>query len=169
MLPAVKTRNLILRPFESGDTPALYQFMNDPAAMQHTYVAPSLEHCSSRLGAYEAMRSTLGFAPWVARRSETNEIVGWGGLSVDPEEPQWGLEVGYAFAPASWGKGYATELVQFSLGYAFGMLSAQEVHAFAKPANAASTRVLEKCGFSILRYEPSLQRNHYLVCAPSAA
>ena len=75
-------------------------------------------------------------------------------------------EVGYAFARAAWGLGYATELVQFSLTYAFGVLAALEVHAYAKPANTASHRVLGKCGFNLLRYEPSLERNHYLRSAP---
>jgi RimJ/RimL family protein N-acetyltransferase len=143
--------------------------MSDAAAMQYTYIAPTLDHCSVRLGAYEAMRPRLGFAPWVARLSEDSEPIGWGGLSVDPEEPEWGLEVSYAFSPSAWGKGYATELVRISLAHAFGPLSAQEVHAFAKPENAASVRVLEKCGFSLLRYEPRLTRSHYLVQASIAA
>ena len=164
-----RTPNLCLRPYEPGDAPALFHFMSDPKAMQHTYVAPSLEHCAERLGGYERMRLKSGFAPWVVRRLETSEVLGWGGLNVDPEAPQWGLEVGYAFARAAWGLGYATELVQFSLTYAFGVLAALEVHAYAKPANTASHRVLGKCGFNLLRYEPSLERNHYLRSAPSAA
>ena len=143
--------------------------MSDPSAMRHTYLAPTLEQFSARLGAYEAMRSTLGFAPWVVSVREDSEPIGWGGLSVDPEEPEWGLEISYAFSPSSWGKGYATELVQSSLAYAFGPLDAKAVHAFAKQENAASVRVLEKCGFSKLCYEPRLLRNHYLAQVPGAA
>jgi [ribosomal protein S5]-alanine N-acetyltransferase len=166
---AIKTANLLLRQFVETDLPALYGFMSDASAMQHTYVAPSLENCRNRLAAYEAMRSTLGFAPWTARVAEDAEPIGWGGLSVDPEEPEWGLEVSYAFSPSVWGKGYATELVKASLAYAFGPLMAREVHAFAKPTNTASVRVLAKSGFSFLRYEPRLQRGHYIVQVPSAA
>ena len=169
MFAAIKTANLILRPFVQTDLPALYGFMSDASAMQHTYVAPSLESCRDRLTAYEAMRPTLGFAPWTARVTEDADPVGWGGLSVDPEEPEWGLEVSYAFSPSVWGKGYATELVKASLAYAFGPLMAREVHAFAKPTNTASVRVLAKSGFSYLRYEPRLQRSHYLLQVPGAA
>lgn len=169
VLAAVRTPNLLLRSYNPADAPALYAFMSDAAAMQHTYVAPTLEHCAARLGVYEIMRTTLGFGPWVATANDGGEIIGWGGLSVDPDEPEWGLEVSYAFTPGVWGRGYATELVQASLAYAFGPLSAREVHAFAKPDNPASLRVLEKCGFRHLRFEPGLQRNHYLVKAPSAA
>jgi [ribosomal protein S5]-alanine N-acetyltransferase len=165
----LNTQRLILRPYEPGDALALFGFMSDAKAMRHTYVAATLEQCAARLGAYEAMRTTLGFAPWVARGEETAEVIGWGGLSIDPDEPAWGLEVSYAFSPSVWGKGYATELVKRSLGFAFGVLSAPEVHAFAKPENTRSVRVLEKCGFGMLRYEPSLKRHHYLVTLPSAA
>jgi len=169
VLASIKTASLLLRPFTRTDAPALFRIMSDASAMQHTYVAPSLEHCCARLGVYEAMRSTLGFAPWVVRAGEDCEVIGWGGLSVDPEAPEWGLEVSYAFSPPAWGKGYATELVQCSLTYAFGPLSAREVHAFVKPENHRSVRVLEKCGFSHIRYEPRLERNHYLAQVPSAA
>jgi hypothetical protein len=47
--------------------------MSDAVSMRHTYVAPTLEHCLARLRVYEAMRSTLGFAPWVARLAEEGE------------------------------------------------------------------------------------------------
>lgn len=143
--------------------------MSDASSMRHTYVAPSVEQCLARLSAYEAMRPTLGFAPWVVRPLESGQVIGWGGLSVDPEEPEWGLEVSYAFSPGVWGKGYATELVMYSLAHAFSVLNAPKVSAFAKPENQASIRVLHKSGFRLLRYEPSLQRNHYLATVASAA
>ncbi len=143
--------------------------MSDPIAMQHTYVAPTFENCLARLRTYEAMRSTLGFAPWVASVAEQGAPIGWGGLSIDPDEPEWGLEVSYAFCPTVWGNGYATELVQFSLAHGFNQLSAREIHAFAKAENRGSVRVLEKCGFSYLQYEPRLERSHYLASLHRAA
>lgn len=160
--PGRSTSALLLSRYVPEDAAALYGFMSDASAMQHTYVAPSLERCAARLAAYEALRSSLGFAPWVVREAVTQRLVGWGGLSVDPHEPGWGLEVSYAFSPSAWGQGYATELVRASLAEAFEVLSAPEVHAFAKPENAASIRVLDKCGFAYLRHEPSLQRSHFV-------
>jgi RimJ/RimL family protein N-acetyltransferase len=151
MTAVTQTPSLVLRPYVASDAPALFRFMGDALSMQHTYVAPTLELCAARLRMHEAMRPRLGVAPWVVRVSQDSEPIGWGGLSVDLDEPEWGLEVSYAFSPACWGKGYATELVP-----------AREVHAFSRPENARSIRVLEKAGFSYLRYEPRLQRNHYL-------
>ncbi len=166
---SMKTERLALEPFKPADAAHLYGFMADATAMQHTYVAPSYEHCLARLHTYEATRNTLGFAPWVIRAARDGQVVGWGGLSIDPLEPEWGLEVIYAFAPRAWGLGYATELVQASLGFAFGNIGATEVHAFAKPQNAASARVLQKCGFSLLRYEPALERDHFVAASTRAA
>lgn len=157
------TANLTLRKFQGADTPLLYEFMSNAEAMQYTYVASSIDQCARRLHTYEELRSRDGFAPWVVERTNTGRVVGWGGLSIDPEIPGWGLEVSYAFSPDCWGLGFASELVLFSVTHAFERLSAAEVHAFAMPQNAASIRVLEKCGFKMLRYEPSLSRNNYVI------
>lgn len=160
----LQTCRLILREFRDEDASVLYEFMRDQAAMRYTYVAPTLEHCARRLHAFESLRASHGFAPWVALNSAA-DIVGWGGLGIDPDDPHWGLEVIYALHPAFWGVGYATELVRFSTAYAFEQLSALQVAAFAMPQNAASVRVLTKCGFRFVGYERTLLRNHYLAVA----
>jgi [ribosomal protein S5]-alanine N-acetyltransferase len=169
VIASLNTSRLLLRPYAPTDALALYGFMSDAAAMKYTYIAPGLEQCSARLGAYEAMRPTLGFAPWVVRLAEGCDPIGWGGLSVDPEEPEWGLEVSYALSPSAWGRGYAAELVQASLACAMSPLRAPEVHAYVRPENLRSVRVLEKCGFIHIRHEPRLQRAHYSVTLASAA
>jgi RimJ/RimL family protein N-acetyltransferase len=97
---------------------------------------------------------------------DDERVVGWGGLGVDPFDPGWGPEVSYFFHPAHWGRGLATELVRASLEHGFGALTLRAIGAFARPENAASIRVLEKCGFRLLGWEPALERNHYEV-APS--
>ena len=160
-----QTPRLLLCPYRPEDVPALFAFMGDAVAMRHTYAAPSLAHCANRLETYESQRDRFGFAPWVVRRLDSGEVVGWGGLSVDPDEPQWGLEVSYAFAPSAWGQGLASELVRASLAWAFEVLSAPEVQAFARPENEASVRVLRRCGFRYLRHEPALDRGHFVAVA----
>ena len=69
----------------------------------------------------------------------------------------------YFIHQAYQGRGFATELVKCSLHHGFEALGLPQISAFAMPANEASIRVLEKCGFKLLRYEPALQRNHYEV------
>ena len=163
----IVTEHLILRPFEDADVDALFAVLGNAAAMRYTHVATSREECRHRLRAFAALESALGFAPWTVRQRADERIVGWGGLGIDPFEPGWGVEVSYFFDPTAWGRGYATELVRASLGHGFGALHLPLVHAFARPENLASIRVLEKCGFVWLGYEPSLERNHYEARDPS--
>jgi RimJ/RimL family protein N-acetyltransferase len=40
VLAEVKTAHLLLRPYTAADLPALFRFMSDRLAMQHTYAAP---------------------------------------------------------------------------------------------------------------------------------
>ncbi|MFN9448562.1 MAG: GNAT family N-acetyltransferase [Rubrivivax sp.] len=164
-----RTPRLVLSPYEPGDAEPLFAIMSDPVAMQHTYTAPSLQQCANRLAAFEEKRSSLGFAPWVVRLNAIGNVVGWGGLNVDPEDPAWGVEVSYALTPSVWGCGYATELVRHSLAHASNALSIAQVQAFARPENAASIRVLAKCGFSYKCYVPSLERNQYCFKVENAA
>ena len=90
-------------------------------------------------------------------------MVGWGGLNRDPRAPQWGAEVSYFVHPDYAGRGLATELVRASLALAFDELGLAEVGAFTRPANHASARVLQKCGFAFVRHVPALERDHYRV------
>ncbi len=46
-----------------------------------------------------------------------------------------------------WGRGYATEAVRAVIDHAFGALGHDALQAGARVSNAASRRVLEKCGF----------------------
>lgn len=165
----IETPRLLLRPFEAGDVDSLYEIQGDREAMRFTHAAESREACARWLADYEALRPKLGFAPWTAVLRAESRVVGWGGLSVDPHEPGWGVEVSYFIHRAHWGRGLASELVRASLDHAFGALGLAEVGAFARPENTASIRVLENAGFRLLRYEPRLERNHYSIAGPPSA
>ncbi|MFC7098266.1 GNAT family N-acetyltransferase [Halobaculum marinum] len=57
------------------------------------------------------------------------------------------VEVGYQFAPAHWGEGYATDAVETLCEYAFQQRRFHKVLAYVFETNPASARVLEKVGF----------------------
>lgn len=161
MDPTIQTARLTLQPLHEDDFVPLYQIQSDQQAMQYTYTATSLEEFSEHLRAYAALATTIGYAPWAIRERATTTLCGWGGLAIDPFDPGWGVEVSYFFTPVVWGRGYATELVTASLNYGFAVLCLPQIGAFAHPQNRASNRVLEKCGFRFIGYEPKLARNRY--------
>ena len=56
-------------------------------------------------------------------------------------------EIGYGILAAFQGHGYATEAVQTACRWAFGHTEVTSLEAETDAGNAASQRVLEKCGF----------------------
>ena len=56
-------------------------------------------------------------------------------------------EIGYGILEAFQGQGYATEAVQAACRWAFGHTEVTSLEAETDAGNAASQRVLEKCGF----------------------
>lgn len=58
------------------------------------------------------------------------------------------LELGYILSPSVWGRGFASEAVRAVLSTLFTLTGVEMVFARTRPANIASRRVLEKCGFT---------------------
>jgi RimJ/RimL family protein N-acetyltransferase len=64
------------------------------------------------------------------------------------------IKVGYTIDPAAQGRGYATEAVSALVRYAFDVLGADVVRAYASADNAPSIRVAEKVGLRLVeRFE----------------
>ncbi len=154
------TERLILRDTRMSDVPALFGFLGDREAMQHSHCCASLRACARHVAGHEWQRRKIGHAPWTVLRKSDGAIIGWGGLYEDPFDRGWGLEVGYWFARSTWGYGFASELVAASLDVA-RQRGVSLVSAFARPENTASCRVLEKAGFRKERFVESLARNLY--------
>jgi aminoglycoside 6'-N-acetyltransferase len=79
----------------------------------------------------------------------SGRLVGDVGLSRVPGEPGV-IKIGYTIAPGFQGRGYATEAVGALVAYAFDALGAEIVRAHASAENAASIRVAEKVGLSLV-------------------
>ncbi len=62
--------------------------------------------------------------------------------------------VGYVLAKACWGRGYASEALQLVSEALFQLTPVQAMWAICVLENAASVRVLEKCGFLPERLMP---------------
>ncbi|MBI1775886.1 MAG: GNAT family N-acetyltransferase [Proteobacteria bacterium] len=157
-----ESERLRLRWPRLADAAALFAFMGDADSMRLTQRLRDLRECRRYLAAHACQRRKLGYGPWVVLDKSDGRIVGFGGLYDDPFEPGWGIEVSYRFAPAAWGKGYASELTKFCLTLASEQLGLGEVKAFALPDNTASRRVLEKNGFKQVRFLPAMNRCLYV-------
>ncbi len=92
-----------------------------------------------------------GFGPWAIEEKASGALIGNIGFIERKRDrgPEYKgvLEIGWMLAPASWGKGYATEALQAALDWGRKHLGAQRVIALTAPENIASMRVAQKCGF----------------------
>lgn len=86
---------------------------------------------------------------WVARDKNSNNLVGLLSITEHPNNEH--LEVSYEINPNFWGKGYATEVVQRVIQYAFDELKLDKIIAETQKKNQASIRVLEKLGMTFER------------------
>jgi RimJ/RimL family protein N-acetyltransferase len=156
-----ETERLILRPQVLSDVPSLFAFLGDAEAMRHTHADASRRDCRRHVVLHEWRRRRNGYAPWTILSKADGGTIGWGELYDDPFDPGWGVEVGYFFHPRTWGIGYATELTTECTALADTVLRLPAVNAFARRDNVGSCRVLEKAGFTVVRFVPELTRLLY--------
>jgi hypothetical protein len=90
--------------------------------MQYTRRLVGLRACRRYIAGHECQRRKVGYGPGIVLEKARGVMIGIGGLYDDPFDVGWGTEVGYTFAEAAWGNGYATELVKFSLQFAYERL-----------------------------------------------
>lgn len=92
----------------------------------------------------DMINSRPEFSYWVVRYKETNEFIGL--VSLDLGNDGVSTEVSYQILPKWWGKGYATEIVQFVINYGFTELKLPRLIAETQTANIQSCKLLERVG-----------------------
>ncbi len=84
------------------------------------------------------------YAMWMIEKTDGTHI---GDLCFKGLKGNGNPEIGYGILDEFQGQGYATEAVKLALKWAFDHPKVLAVEAESDPDNAASQRVLEKCGF----------------------
>ncbi|MGX5656455.1 GNAT family N-acetyltransferase, partial [Geodermatophilus nigrescens] len=97
----------------------------------------------------DALAVSPGSATWGARlflAGEPPELVGWGGFTGPPDGGV--VEIGYEIAGSRQGRGLATAAVRAMVAEALADERVARVVAHTLPVPNASTRVLDKAGFT---------------------
>ncbi|HSU94847.1 MAG TPA: GNAT family N-acetyltransferase [Gemmatimonadaceae bacterium] len=149
-MPTLTTSRLELKPMEPDDLAWYAEFAGDAAVMQYIGHAGPLSHqqATERLARYVRCWEEHGLGMFGVRLREELLPVGWAGLQ--PLSGTDEIEVGYAFARAAWGRGYATEVASAIVQWGFAVLGLERIVAVASPENTGSRRVMDKLG---MRYE----------------
>lgn len=91
-----------------------------------------------------------GFGPWEVREREGGAFVGRGGLNRTVVAGETAVELPWAVMPSLQGRGYATEMARAAIEAARAQ-GLDRIVSLTLPANAASRRVMEKCGLRFIR------------------
>jgi ribosomal-protein-alanine N-acetyltransferase len=153
----VETERLLLRQFTLDDAPFVVRLLNEPSFIQNIADrgVRSLEQAvrylqDGPLASYERH----GHGLYLVLLKETRQPIGMCGLL--KREQLRDIDLGYAFLPQFWSRGYAFESAAAVLRLATEGLGASRVAAIVSPGNAPSVRVLQKLGFTL---EGSLKLN----------
>ena len=142
-----ETMRLYARHWTSEDLENIYALYSDPAVMKYiraTLTVDETKHImETHVAAYEETPFKGRFAVIEKR---TGAFIGT--FLLKDSETITGLEIGYALLQDYWGKGYATELLNEGVKFAFDKHAITELYAITELHNEASRKVLTKCGFN---------------------
>jgi RimJ/RimL family protein N-acetyltransferase len=145
----LETRRLLIRGFTTADIPGFWERRNDPeVARYQDWALPfSMDEATSQITQAIELGGPTDQQWWQAVVSDrvSGEVLG--DLAVHLTWEGRTAEVGYTFATAHWGKGYAVEAVETLVEYLFEELKVTRVYGQLHPANPASAMVLERSGF----------------------
>lgn len=147
----LKTERLILRQFSTDDAQFILELLNEPSFVRNIgdRGVRTLEEARSYIlripiASYEQN----GFGLYLIILKETGESIGMCGLI--KRDALEDVDIGYAFLPRFWSKGFAVESARAVKDYARDVIRLKRLVAITDPENQGSIRVLEKIG---LRFE----------------
>jgi RimJ/RimL family protein N-acetyltransferase len=142
--PVIETPRLLLRVPALGDFERYAEAMADPEASRHIGGVMVRAAAWRRFLQMPGAWLVQGFAMFSVIDRADGRWLGQAG----PWHPDgWnGTEVGYSFHPDAWGRGLASEAVQATIDFAFGVLGWDEVIHNIAPANLASQRLALRVG-----------------------
>jgi RimJ/RimL family protein N-acetyltransferase len=146
------TARLQLHRLDSGDAPFILRLLNEPSWLRNIgdkgVRTPAEAQRYIETGPV-AMYARLGFGLYQVRLTNSDEPIGMCGLL--KRETLEDVDLGFAFFPEFWGKGYAREAAAGVLSYARHTLGLGRILAITTPDNDPSRRLLEKLGFELER------------------
>jgi [ribosomal protein S5]-alanine N-acetyltransferase len=150
-LPEIETERLVMRRLDLGDAPFIVALLNQPSFLANIGDRGVRDENDALRYLREgpmAMYEKYGFGLWHVSRREDGAAMGMCGLLRRDTLPD--VDVGYAFFPEFWGKGYAFEAADATMRQAAARFALTRVLAIVSPGNEPSIRVLEKLG---MRFE----------------
>ena len=151
-MSVLETERLVLRRLTAEDAAFVLELVNDPAWLRFIGdrgVRTVEDARGYILKGPAASYERHGFGLYLTELKEGGAPLGICGLI--KRESLEDVDLGFAFLPEFWGRGYASESAAAVLEYARGAFGLKRLVAVTSNDNHASIRLLEKLGFRFER------------------
>ena len=146
--PVIETERLLLRQITNDDITEVFELRSNPETMKYIprplvkTTEDALEHIKM---IEEKINDNTGIN-WGITLKGNSKLLGMIGFyRMQPEN--YRAEIGYMLLPDFHRKGIIPEAVNRLINYGFYDLKLHSIEAVIDPENAASEKVLQKCGF----------------------
>jgi RimJ/RimL family protein N-acetyltransferase len=150
-LTVIETDRLVLRRLSTDDAEFINELLNQPSFLR--YIGDKEVRNNADAVRYIqtgpiASYDRFGFGLYLVELKETGASIGICGLLKRDSLPD--VDVGFAFLPSYWSRGYAFESASAVMTYGREVLGLRRIVAITSPDNDSSIRLLERIG---LRFE----------------
>jgi len=143
----LETERLLIRQLSTEDAGFILELLNEPSFIRNIgdRGVRTIEGANAYiLNGPVASYAKNGFGLYLVKLKETDESIGMCGLI--KRDTLEDVDIGYAFLPRFWSKGYAFESARAVKEYAKNTIGLNRIVAIVDPENGGSIRVLEKIG-----------------------
>jgi ribosomal-protein-alanine N-acetyltransferase len=154
-MPTLTTPDLILRPLQESDAPALLAFTSDPDVTQ--YVLWPTHRDVNQTQQFIRRLTAPGMRSWAIIHQLDARVIGMTFLH-SFHRMHHKAEIAFTLAKPYWGRGYATQAARAVLRHAFTHWALRRIEGTCMLANVASARVLEKLGMTC---EGVMRQSHW--------
>lgn len=149
MTNLLQTERLILRHLIVNDAPFILELLNEPSFIQNIADRGVRTLDDARTYLHNGPMASYqrhGFGLLAVELKATGEPMGMCGLIKRDNLPD--VDIGFAFLPRYWGKGYAYEAAAAVLTYGREVHKLARIVAIVLPSNSGSINVLQKLGLT---------------------
>lgn len=156
-----ETDRLMIRNFTRSDYDNFYLLQGDPAVMKYIRAVRTRAESDAALDEAIQGNAETYLGRWAVEEKETGQFVGSFVIVPIPDDPQR-IQLGYAFLPSFWGKGYASEATQGGLVYFRQHTPLTVLYAVTESPHITSQKVLLKNGFQFLETKKEGEKDLYI-------
>ena len=141
-----KSERLGFRNWIASDTPKMAEINSNPEVMEYFPSIPNFKQTEAFIERMQKQFLDKGFCYFAVDKLDTNEFIGFIGLSEQTFESDFtpNVDIGWRLSQVEWGKGFATEGAKRCLEFAFNTIGLKKIISTCPIINDKSERVMEK-------------------------